>query len=81
MVRILNLPWGTRTAADQEGPIYVWPSAFGDNPTEEDWAALEAAGLATAEQRAEMEEIFGGWAGNRAGITADGDWIFFVGGD
>lgn len=81
LVRILNVPWATVTAADQENAIYVWPSASGENPTDEDWAALEAAGLVTPEERAEMEEFFGGWAGERVGITADGDWIFFVGGD
>ncbi len=81
LVRILNLPWASRTGADQEDPIYVWPSAFGDNPTEEDWAALEAVGLVTPEGRAEMEELFGGWVGERVGITADGDWTFLVAGD
>ncbi len=81
LVRILNVPWGTVMYADQENLTYVWPSAFGDNPTEDDWAALEAAGLVTPEQRAEMEELFGGWAFERVGITADGNWTFFVGGD
>lgn len=79
MRRLLDLPYAVDT--DAEGvTYYVWPSASLE-PTDEAWQALYDAGLATPEDRAEMEEAFDGWVGMRHGITAEGDWIFYVGGD
>jgi hypothetical protein len=72
MVTLLNLPH-----TEQDG-IFAWPSAFSSNPTDEDWAAVEV--LYSEEEIAQMKQ-FGGYIGYRIGITAQGDWIFFVAGD
>jgi hypothetical protein len=64
--------------------IYVWPAAATkDVPTDEDWAELER--IYPKDQVAKMKEDtarFGiGYLGWRAGITAPGDWIYFIEGD
>jgi hypothetical protein len=62
--------------------LYVWPAAFAhdtwDEITEE-----EMADLLTVYTQQELDEIagFGSYAGWRTGITAEGDWVFFVAGD
>jgi len=83
MITVLDLPYGTKETQlepDVYSTIYVWPSAFGDNPTDADWQAVEDSGLHTAEEIEQMHE-FGGYTGWRIGITEDGDWLFFVAGD
>jgi hypothetical protein len=72
MVALLNLPHTERDG------IYAWPSAFADDATEEDWAAVQV--LYSEEEIAQMKQ-FGGYIGYRIGITEEGDWIFFVAGD
>ncbi|MGH9053703.1 MAG: hypothetical protein ACRDWX_11930, partial [Acidimicrobiia bacterium] len=72
VVALLDLPH-----TEQDG-IYAWPSAFSANPTDEDWTAVEV--LYSEEEIAQMKQ-FGGYTGYRIGITAEGDWIFFVAGD
>lgn len=76
MVTLLNLPHTTKQAEGET--IYAWPSAFSDNPTDEDWVAVEV--LYSEEEIAQMKQ-FGGYTGYRIGITDQGDWIFFVAGD
>jgi hypothetical protein len=62
--------------------LYVWPAAFArdswDQITDE-----EMADLLTLYTPEELDEIagFGSYAGWRTGITAEGDWVFFVAGD
>jgi hypothetical protein len=72
LVKLLDLPYA------REGSDYVWPSAFKDDPTDADWEALEA--IYTEEEIAGFKE-FGGYLGLRVGISLDGGWKFFVGGD
>lgn len=80
LVELLDRPYSRIDGAD--GDLFVWPSAFSydrwaDVPDdvrdslrplydEEDFAAFEA---------------FGSYHGHRVGITADGEWVFFVAGD
>jgi hypothetical protein len=64
--------------------IYAWPAAATkDVPSEEDWAELER--IYPKEQVAKMKEDaakFGiGYLGWRVGITAPGNWIYFIEGD
>ena len=80
LVQFLNRPFATRPAGDVTQ--YVWPRAY----AYESWAAVPA------EAREELRPIygtedfkrferFGSYNGYRIGITAGGDWIFFVAGD
>ena len=81
LVRILAMSYGSLDAALASGEsteLYFWPSAFGDNPTDEQWK--EVASLYSDAEIQAMKD-FGGYVGYRAGITADGTWLFFVAGD
>jgi hypothetical protein len=80
LVQFLNRPFATRPAGDVTQ--YVWPRAY----AYESWAAVPA------EAREELRPVygtedfkrferFGSYNGYRIGITADGDWVFFVAGD
>jgi hypothetical protein len=63
--------------------IYVWPSAAAKLPqdwTEADIQAMRDAGYRDRDIRA-FEEKVGGYAGWRAGIRADGTWLYFISGD
>ena len=57
---------------------WVWPRAYADAPSLEDWQAI--AGIYTQEQIDSFRES-GSFLGYRVGITPDGDWQFFVAGD
>ena len=57
---------------------WVWPTAYTDAPTDDDWQALD--GLYPQEQLDAMRQS-GSFLGYRVGITPAGDWIFFVAGD
>ena len=72
LVKVLNVPH------TQEETVYVWPSAFSDKDTPEDWKALE--GLYPAERLAQWREG-DGYTGFRTGIDATGDWQFALRGD
>ena len=82
-------PETTPAAAASPAPAgsptaYAWPSAATrDVPTGSDWAELER--VYPKDQVARMKQDsakFGiGYLGWRAGITAAGDWIYFVEGD
>jgi hypothetical protein len=81
LVRILNMTPAekeTQFTTDVYTPIHVWPAAFGEDPSQEDWD--EVSQMYTGEEIAEMIE-FGGYIGWRTGFTEDGQWIFFVSGD
>jgi hypothetical protein len=81
LVQVLGMSHGeldTALPSGEETRLYYWPSAFGADPTEEQWK--EVAALYTAEEIAAMKD-FGGYVGYRVGITASGEWLFFVAGD
>ena len=56
----------------------MWPTAYTDAPTAEDWQAL--AGIYPQELIDSFREN-GSFLGYRVGITPAGDWQFFVAGD
>ncbi|QRO02981.1 hypothetical protein JRI60_47255 [Archangium violaceum] len=72
LVKILSLPY---TKQDE---LYVWPSAFREKATAEDFAALK--GLYPDEQLQAMRHE-GSYLGLRAAITGTGDWQLAVSGD
>ena len=88
LLRLLATDYAVQTfegdAAENLGSdtLYVWPAAFArdswDEITEE-----EMADLLTIHTQEELDQIagFGSYAGWRTGITAEGDWVFFVAGD
>ena len=76
IVDILALPflieeWPT-------GRHFVWPSAFQEFPTEDDWQALTAV---FNEEDVDLFKEFGYYIGMRVGIAEDGTWIFAIEGD
>lgn len=73
LVQVLATPFGRNEAG-----LYAWPSAYTDQPTEEQWNALE--GIYTHDEIASFKEL-GSYLGYRVGITPGGDWQFFVAGD
>lgn len=60
-------------------PQWVWPAVSGTSePRDRDWDDLRPLyGDAAVDEARTM----GAWYGYRAGITVDGDWIYFVAGD
>lgn len=58
--------------------LYVWPSAYRLQPTEEDWAALD--GIYDTFDIQNFREL-GDYLGLRIGIDAEGAWQFAVSGD
>jgi hypothetical protein len=76
LATILTLP-PTRN----ETGSYAWPTAYDENPTEDDWRALVYAGLYDAKVIDQMQHQGTGYLGYRTAITPDGDWQFFVAGD
>lgn len=80
LAKVLALPQafqpGPSFAAAQD--TYLWPAAAVG--IDQDWSALRAAGLYTPEELDSMRQS-GSYLGYRAGITSEGDWIFFVAGD
>lgn len=65
------------------GPeVFAWPSAFAYGS----WDAVPAADREALrplydDSDFELFEQFGGYVGHRVGITADGEWLYFVAGD
>ena len=78
LATLLNLP-STTVPVQGGAAIHVWPSAFGEDATDEDWAAFEAA--FGAEQAASWRSPDGHYLGFRVGIDETGDWLFFVAAD
>jgi hypothetical protein len=76
------LPAVLHTRFGKTEDIYMWPSAAAKEPadwTEADVEAMREAGSTDEEIRS--FEQFGGYTGWRAGIRADGTWLFFIAGD
>lgn len=81
LVQLLALSYGFQTGpsfADSQD-TYLWPAAASGN--EDDWSAISDAGLYTEKELELMRTGGSGYLGYRVGITAGGDWIFFVAGD
>lgn len=80
LVRLLELPFATIDSGD--ATYYVWPSAHAYGSWDEVPGADRDAllGVYGAQDLADFE-AFGGYVGYRVGITADGDWAYFVAGD
>lgn len=80
LIEILQMSHAVQDGSSAGGEvIYVWPAVAGSQePSEAEWD--EVRSLYSAEEIDRMKE-FGGYLGYRAGITEDGDWIFFVAGD
>ncbi len=81
LVQLLALPYGFQTGpsfADSQD-IYLWPAAASGD--EDDWSAISDANLYSEEELDLMRDRGSGYLGYRVGITAGGDWIFFVAGD
>ena len=82
--RLLDLPFTRIVVAEGDAAplLYGWPSAFdpeGASPS--DLAAVVDAGLYSQAQLDQMLDDFGGYAGYRVLISANGDWQAFVTGD
>ncbi len=58
--------------------LYVWPSAFSESPTDEDWQDLADV---YNEEDIDLFKAYGGYIGMRVGITEDGTWLFAIEGD
>lgn len=80
LVELLNRPSGRRSGGGEAQ--YVWPRAYAYDT----WDEVQP------DARAELEPIygpedfenfarFGSYSGYRAGISAEGDWLFYVAGD
>lgn len=79
LAELLNRPFGVQVAGDIT--YYVWPSVFA-----EDWASVgekERDALRPLYNDEDFAgwDAFGGYIGYRIGITADGEWVYFVAGD
>ncbi len=80
LVELLDRPYGTVEVQGQTQ--YVWPSAF----AYDDWDEVPEADREALEPLYDEDDFarfarFGGYTGYRIGISADGDWLFFVAGD
>lgn len=58
---------------------WVWPAVSGTStPSDRDWDDLRPV---YGDREVDEAKAMGSWYGYRAGITVDGDWIYFVAGD
>jgi hypothetical protein len=76
------LPGVLHTRFGKNEDIYVWPSAAAKEASDWTRADLESmrdAGYANEDIESFKE--FGGYTGWRAGIRADGTWLYFIAGD
>ena len=76
------LPGVLHTRFGETEDVFMWPSAAAKEPsewTEEDLEGMRKAGSTDEDIRS--YEQYGGYTGWRAGIRADGTWLFFVAGD
>jgi hypothetical protein len=78
LVGTLALPFSREIFDIEPYLLYVWPSAYLVESTDEDWAAL--AELYSPEEL-ELFREYGSFIGWRVGLTETGDWRFFVAGD
>lgn len=76
------LPGVLHSRFGKTGDIFVWPSAAAKKPSE--WTEVDLEGMrqayATDEEIRSFEQ-HGGYTGLRAGIRADGTWLYFISGD
>lgn len=77
---MLDRPYAERDAGGDRQ--FTWPSAFGYD----DWGEVpqedrEALRPLYGDEAFESFADFGSYAGYRVGVTAAGDWVFFVAGD
>lgn len=80
LVELLNGPSATREGGGTAQ--YVWPAAYAFERWEDVPApAREDLGRIYSEEDLRQFEQFGSYLGHRVGITENGDWIFYVGGD
>jgi hypothetical protein len=75
LVAVLALPY-TKVRG-----IYVWPFAFDRDPKQLTEDELELLSTFATPREIQGWREFGGYIGYRAGIEADGDWVFYVAGD
>lgn len=81
LIELFDTPYATQDFEDLPR-YYVWPSAFVYDTWEEiPPADLEALRTIYTDEELDQIAAFGSYAGWRIGITEDGDWRFFVGGD
>ncbi len=81
LLSILNLPYGT--IETDNGPMYVWPAAYAHQGSWETTPQQDMDALRSLYTEDDLQSFadFGGYYGYRVGITASGDWLFFVAGD
>ncbi len=81
LLEILGMSYGIQETGDGD-TYYVWPAAFAydswDEISDEHMDELRAI---YTEEELEQLSLMGVYAGWRTGISADGDWRFFVAGD
>ena len=75
LAAILQMPY---TRADS---LYVWPFAYNRRPASLTPQERRALAPIASEEQIDMWAKAGSYLGWRAGITADGRWIYFVSGD
>ena len=81
LLSILDLPGGTIDT--DNGPMYVWPAAYAHQGSWETTPQQDMDALLSLYTQDDLQGFanFGGYYGYRVGITASGDWLFFVAGD
>lgn len=81
LMKLLDMPHGT--IETEEGTLYVWPSAHAHQGSWETMPKEDVDALRSLYSEADLQGFadFGGYIGYRVGISADGDWSFFVAGD
>jgi hypothetical protein len=77
LTAILELPF----AYQQDSKIYVWPFAFTRKASSLSPEEREQLVEAIGEESMKLYEQLGDYLGYRAGIDADGNWVFYVAGD
>lgn len=81
LVQVLQLSFEVVPGPSPAEDIYVWPAVAAGDPGDDRWAEVAEAGLYTAAELDAMRRGGSGYLGYRAGITAAGEWTFFVAGD
>lgn len=80
LVQVLQLSSDIVERSAPEADIHVWPSVAAKE-SDAGWSEVADAGLFTDAELDAMREGGSGYLGYRVGITAEGDWLFFVAGD
>ena len=77
LAAILELPY----AYEPTSKLYVWPFAFTRKASTLSPEEKEQLAAAIGEASMRLYEQFGNYFAYRAGIDADGNWVFYVAGD